>query len=198
MYASDNPNVPEGFSRGGVRYVKDNGVYTVFHAAHEDAHNMPNILKALQKLMDDGVITNSDLNEYARVRAENIARVRGAQPAATEDWQQLRKEFACDLFGAVMYASQTGDGTIYERIGVSQRVGDRVSDAIENTLAYEHEVEHNLDVELSENAEAAGAVETVFSDNAIHQRTLVDYNNKTERDRLLSEKQRDMMSRGVY
>lgn len=157
MYASDNPNVPEGFTRGGMRYAKDNGVYTVFHAAHEDAHNMPNVLKALRTLMNEDIITKADLDEYARVRAENVARVRGAQPI--EDRQKLKTEFACDLFGAVMYARLNKDDTIYASIGVSDEVARQAERAVLDALSYAPEVEHDLEVELSENADAAGDVE---------------------------------------
>lgn len=51
------------------------------------------------------------------------------------------------------------DSTIFASIGVSDEVARQAERAVLAALAYAPEVEHDLEVELSENAEAAGDVE---------------------------------------
>ncbi len=164
LYASDNPSMPEGFTRGGRDYAKDNGVYTVFHAAHENAHNMPQVLNAIAALMDDDVITEADFRQYMRARVRNITARRGGRSGMLSE-QQSRTEFSCDLFGAVMYAELADDNTIYELIGVSGDLIQKVENAVHNALAYDPEVEHDLDASLADNDAACGNEDAVeFSD----------------------------------
>ena len=95
--------------------------------------------------MDDDVITEDDFWRYMRVRVRNIAAKHGGKPAL-DTQQQTRTEFACDLFGAAMYASQKGDYTIYDRIGVSYpETRTLVNNDIHNALAYDPEIEHDAE-----------------------------------------------------
>lgn len=128
-------------------------MYTVFHAAHEDAHGMPEVLNALYALMDDDIITDSDFEAYKNKRTQNIAKTYGAIYAALVGDSNLKMEFACDLMGAVMYVSQTGDESIYQRIGITGKVGDLANEAIKEALAFDPEIETDLDKTLAQNSE---------------------------------------------
>ncbi|MEG1525223.1 MAG: hypothetical protein RR475_09390 [Clostridia bacterium] len=150
LYASENEKVPFGFTWSGRHYVKDSGLCTVFHAGHEDAHSMPEILKAISNLMRDDSITNDDFMGYVKKRQESITSVRGENPQ--EDLEQLKTEFACDLFGAAMYTEQTGDETIYKNIGVSNSVADQAASAIMEALACDAEQEYDIDVQMAVNS----------------------------------------------
>ncbi|MEG1755433.1 MAG: hypothetical protein RR297_04775 [Clostridia bacterium] len=150
LYASENEKVPFGFTWSGRHYVKDSGLCTVFHAGHEDAHSMPEILKAISSLMKDDSITNDDFMGYVKKRQESITSVRGENPQ--EDLEQLKTEFACDLFGAAMYTEQTGDETIYKNIGVSNSVADQAARAIKEALACDAEQEYDIDVQMAVNS----------------------------------------------
>lgn len=158
IYASKSGrmDVKNGFANNGREHVRyQPGRIMAFHFAHEIAENSARIRaagdKVLRSIGDDSF--------------KNYLRIKGAENADAETQKNLRKEFICDAYGAVMFDIITNQ-QVSEQLGISQDDYAEFQKAYIDHLAAPAISEETLDKETRANMRGSAYSSTNVVDMA--------------------------------